>query len=124
MQPLTSVVHFALASAVLLAPSTAAAQGDVPEGITATDWSSIRAAYDAGRHAAYPVEEGYRASNPGQRWTTTFDGRGFTTSPDAGGWTWGLDLQRYGFASQECAVERPIKVSAEGGSTHRRRFDW
>ena len=58
MQPLTSAVRFALATAVLVLPSTAAAQGDVPDGLSTTDWSSIRAAYDAGRHAAHPVEDG------------------------------------------------------------------
>ena len=56
MQPLTSAVRFMLVSAVLVLPSTATAQSEVSDGITATDWSSIRSAYDAGRHAAYPIE--------------------------------------------------------------------
>ena len=63
------------------APARAAATGDsVPEGLSASDWSSIRAAYQAGRHAAFAVDDGYQARNPGQRWRTSFDGRG--------GWIW------------------------------------
>ena len=62
-----------------------AAEGAVPEGLSKGDWAGIRAAYDAGRHAAYPVEDGYEARNPGQAWRTHFDGRGFQTQPDAGG---------------------------------------
>lgn len=53
---------------------------EVPDGLAASDWQSIRAAYEAGRHAFHPVagQEGvWQARNPGQQWTTTFDGRGF-----------------------------------------------
>ena len=54
----------------------------VPEGLAKSDWSSIRAAYDAGRHAFQPIDGGWQARNPGQQWTTRFDRRG-------GSWTWG-----------------------------------
>jgi len=46
------------------------------------DCAGVRAVIEASRHAAVAVEGGYRASNPGQRWTTTFDGRGFPTESD------------------------------------------
>src|SRR5262245_42076983 len=88
--------------------------GVVPEGLTAGDWTSIRAAYEAGRHAAYADEDGYRARNPGQQSVTRFDGRGFTTSPDEGGRTWGLELQSYGFSGAERPVEGPAPARAEG----------
>jgi len=84
-------------------PVGAAAQDRVPEGLSASDWSSIRAAYEANRHAAFAVEGGYEARNPGQQWRTRFDGRGFETTPDthrletgATGWSWGLELLDYG----------------------------
>ena len=121
MQLLTAVLHLSFASAVLVLPSTATAQSDVPDGLSATDWSSIRAAYDAGRHAAYPVEEGYRARNPGQQWHTFFDGRGFTVTPDAGSWTWGMELASYGFAGEERKVSTADCVQAEG---QRVTYDW
>jgi hypothetical protein len=66
----------------------------LPQGLSATDWSSIREQMQVKRHAALLVEGGHQARNPGQQWQTRFDGRGFTTRPDAGGWEWGLELQR------------------------------
>jgi hypothetical protein len=67
-----------------------------PPELSTADWASIRAAYEAGRHAAFAVDGGHRARNPGQQWTTFFDGRGSTTTPDVGDWTWGLELVRWG----------------------------
>jgi hypothetical protein len=61
--------------------------------MAASDWSSILTAYEAGRHAIEESEDGHRARNPGQEWVTRFDRRGFTTTPDAGGWVWGLELR-------------------------------
>jgi hypothetical protein len=91
----------------------------VPDGLSASDWSSIRAAYDAGRHAAHAVEVGYQARNPGQQWRTCFDGRGFLTTPDrpttdrasvqgADGWSWGLELVSYGREGAEREVAKRI----------------
>ena len=59
-------------SAIPKAQSARAAGGDrVPEGLSASDWSSIRAAYEARRHAAIAVDGGYQARNPRQRWRTS-----------------------------------------------------
>jgi hypothetical protein len=87
----------------------------VPAGLGAEEWGSIRAAYDAARRSTYAVEGGFEARNPGQDWTTSFDGHGFRVEPDAGGWSWGLQLMSYGFAGAPRAVTRPVRVSAEGG---------
>ncbi len=92
-----------------------------PEGLAPGSWTGIREAYEAGRHAAYPTEAGYQARNPGQRWRTAFDGRGFLVEPDAGGWSWGLELGRYGFAGDEHTVTEPKSVLAEG---HRVVYAW
>jgi hypothetical protein len=109
-----------LAFAVLALPSLGIAGGpnaahSVPEGLSATEWASVRQAYDAGRHATQPCEGGYQARNPGQRWLTRFDGRGFETEPDKGGWTWGLELLSYGFAGVEFGVINPERVSVDDG---------
>ncbi|MCZ6652258.1 MAG: hypothetical protein O7D91_04445, partial [Planctomycetota bacterium] len=76
----------------------------VPEGLTDSDWKSIRQEYERHRHAAVAVDGEFRARNPGQQWLTHFDGRGFTVEPaiagvepEAAGWRWGLELQSYGF---------------------------
>lgn len=93
----------------------------VPDGLSAADWSCIRAVYEANRHAAFPVEGGYQARNPGQQWITRFDGRGFTTTPDAGQWSWGLELVSYGTAGAQRAVARPGCVDTKGG---RVGYEW
>jgi|GEM_PF-2752323 len=90
----------------------------VPEGMAKSDWQSIRAAYEAGRHAFQPVEGGWQARNPGQQWTTKFDGRGFIAQPKGGAdWQWGLELKSYGFAGNERAIggaDHKPAVKAEG----------
>ncbi len=79
----------------------------VPQGLAKSDWHSIRAAYEAGRHSFQPVEGGWQARNPGQQWTTKFDGRGFLAEPRDGGWQWGLELKSYGFPGAERDVDAP-----------------
>jgi hypothetical protein len=93
----------------------------VPDGLSASDWSSICAVHQANRHAAFAVGCGYQARNPGQRWRTNFDGRGFLVTPDDGHWLWGLELKSYGFAGQEQAVQGPARVSVAG---QRVAYEW
>ena len=93
----------------------------VPEGISASDWSGILKAREAGRHAAVAVEDGFQARSPGQRWRTNFDGHGFVTTPDDGGWSWGLELQSYGREGQERRVSAPALISAKGS---RVEYEW
>ncbi len=93
----------------------------VPDGLSTSDWSSIRAAYEAKRHEAFTVEDGYLATNPGQQWRTRFDGRGFLTTPNAGGWSWGLELVSYGRAGAECAVTLPTCSDAD---VNRISYQW
>lgn len=86
----------------------------VPEGLTASDWTSIRAAYEAQRHAAFPNKDGYSARNWSQQWQTQFDGRGFLTQPDRGGWQWGLELRSYGFGGNERVIRGKPEIKSEG----------
>jgi hypothetical protein len=103
-----------VAAATLLAAAPAvAAQEVVPEGLSAADWAGIREAYEANRHAAFAVEDGFQARNPGQQWRTLFDGRGFATTPDGGGWSWGLELVSYGHEGVAQTVEAPACVEAD-----------
>ena len=89
----------------------------VPDGLAKSDWHSIRAAYEAGLHAFHAVEGRWQARNPGQQWTTKFDGRGFIAQPSGAEWQWGLELESYGFAGRERTIggvgSRPA-VKAEG----------
>jgi hypothetical protein len=86
----------------------------VPEGLAKSDWHSIRAAYEAGRHAFHAVDGGWQARNPGQQWTTKFDGRGFLATPRDGGWTWGLELTSYGFGDRQKSIHGKPEVQTEG----------
>ncbi|MFN0204729.1 MAG: FG-GAP repeat protein [Planctomycetota bacterium] len=86
----------------------------LPKELAASDWSSIRAAYEAGRHAAFPIDGGFRFRNPGQQWSTQFDGRGFITKPDSNLWSWGLELQSYGIDEQQTCVSMTVDASANG----------
>ena len=82
--------------------------------LTPNDRASLREAYDAARHAARADGDGYRARNPGQRFETRFDGRGFTVHPREADWTWGLMLRRYGFAGAERTIDAAARVDADG----------
>ncbi len=68
-----------------------------PEGVSASDWRGIRAAYEEARHAIQELPDGgYAAQIPSQGWRTEFDGTGFVTTPRDGSWTWGLELRSIG----------------------------
>jgi hypothetical protein len=89
----------------------------VPEGLAKSEWSSIRAAYEAGRHAFQPVpgqDGAWQARNPGQQWTTRFDQHGFIAQPKDGGWSWGLELQSYGSGEKKKAIGGTPAVKAQG----------
>ncbi len=122
--------HLALFMAIALPLHAASPTGktqrltspaEVPEGLAKSDWASIREAYEAGRHQISAVTGGHQARNPGQQWTTTFDGRGFLTQPDAGGWQWGFELQSYGFEGDEHALAAKPSVRAVGS---RMEYGW
>ncbi len=113
----------ALFSTALLPAQQAAPKADAaktstqstPEGLTDSQWTSIRAAYEAGRHEVTKVDGAYQARNPGQGWLTRFEDGGFAVKPDSGAWTWGLELKSYGFVGNEQEVGTPSKAQAKGG---------
>ncbi len=88
--------------------------------LNASDWSGIRAAREAARHDISADEGGgHVARNPGQRWVTRFDGRGFLTEPESGGWEWGLQLESYGFDGDEQPISgRPDAKADEQRLTY------
>ena len=102
-----------------LLPSGPAA---VPEGaIGAPGLAELRVAWEAARHSALPAGAGaYEAHNPGERWRTRFDGRGFTVEPDTASWTWGLALVGYGLGRVE-PLSEPNGIAADGP---RVAYDW
>ena len=117
-----AIASVALASSVLLpCLSLMADDASIRKVLPASDWSNIRALYESHRHAAVAVEGGYLARNPGQNWRTRFDGRGFETTPDAGDWSWGLELIDYGREGVERTVTTPFCIDVNAG---RVMYDW
>ena len=89
-----------------------------------SDWAGIREAHAAWEHRVSPVEDRsgeWQAHNPGQQWTTCFDGRGFTTSPEGAPWQWGLELQSYGFGQCHTVAGGVPVVKTDGG---RLTYQW
>ena len=93
----------------------------VPDGLSASDWRSIREAYEAGRYAFQPTTTGWQARNPAQNWVTTFDRRGFLAQPQTGNWEWGLELTSYGFGDAQHVIAGPPVARAEGS---RLSYQW
>ncbi len=86
--------------------------GTVPDGLTASEWSDLRAVCEADQHAAERQADGdFIARNPGQQWSAEFDGKGFTITPDHRAWTWGLDLTAYG---DRMVSASPAELRREG----------
>jgi hypothetical protein len=86
----------------------------VPEGLQKSDWRNIHAAHNAWKHEFRQVDGKWQAHNPGQRWNTAFDDRGFLAKPKEAEWTWGLELVSYGFAANPIPVSGLAVSSAAG----------
>jgi len=114
---LTSIARLPLLLS-LTVPVAGAAGPDAqlpPPERTSSARGSLQEAFAEARRAAHPADEGgWWARNPGQRWTTHFDRRGCLTRPDGGGWTWGLELESYGFAGAMQRVDHPVGAAADG----------
>ena len=104
-----------------LLPAASPGEHAVPDGLSADDWSSIRAAYEAERHAIGATESGHRARNEGQQSDLVFDGRGTEVRPDDGGWSWGLELSSYGWGDCEQLAVEPREARLQG---QRLAYEW
>ncbi len=84
----------------------------LPAGLTAHEWAEVRATHQRHRHAAQADGRGaLQAYNASQNWTTRFDGEGFLVQPKSSTWSWGLTLERYGFAGHLRPVTGKGKLS-------------
>ncbi len=122
MNHLSVLSRLTLLSALLAIPSISLGQASsTPAGISQESWSAIKAVHEADLHQVKRTESGHQAHNPGQDWSTEFDGEGFVVQPGGFDWTWGLQLMSFGFEGEVVAVEREAKASAEG---NRMTYDW
>ena len=125
-RPAARIQWLLLLSIGLLSPLLHAADEtpETPKGLAKSDWSSIRAAYEAGRHEIRATEGGHEARNPGLGWRTNWDGRGFLAQPASAGdgaWQWGLQLESYGFPGAEQKISQTAPAHAEG---QRLTYQW
>jgi hypothetical protein len=98
----------------------------LPEELSSSDWQSIRAAYEAKRHAVQQSAEqpgSYHARNPGQQWLSTFNAEGVAISPDHGRWQFGLRLAGWGHAGHERPAAPLVGIDAHGQRTVYRYSD-
>ena len=112
------------AATAVTAPSATAAiimDGEVAllEELSSSDWQSIRAAYEANRHAVQQPGSN-RAHNPGQQWLSVFSADGVTISPDHGRWQFGLQLARWGQEQQAASL---VGIDTRGHRTVYRYSD-
>lgn len=98
---------------ILASPLFAADVPPAANSLSATDWAGIRAAHEDWRHRFEASADGtYSAHNPGQEWTTRFDGRGFLVEPEGKGWRWGLELRSYGVGEERVDLAAQPTVEA------------
>src|SRR5215467_585179 len=77
----------------------------VPHGLSSSDWTGIRGAYQAHRHTIIHERDCYQAQNAEEHWQIQFDERGFGVQPQKGNqWSWGLELRSYGRSGEKQAL--------------------
>lgn len=92
-----------------------------PDCLSETDWIGIRAALQRCQYEAIAAGDGFVARNPGQQWSIHFDGRGVAAQPSTGEWSWGLQLERYGWPGNERTICNTPRVDTNG---QRVTYDW
>ena len=100
----------------------AAVDGEVtlPKELSSSDWQSIRALYEANRHAVQQSAQqpgSFQARNPGQQWLSTFNADGMEIRPDHGRWQFGLRLAGWGHAGHEQPAAPLVGIDAHGQRT-------
>lgn len=84
-------------------------------GLSVNEWSGIRAAHQDWKYRFVESGNGtFSATNPGQRWRMTFDGRGFLANPESHGWRWGLELVGYGVGQGRHEVRGTVAGNVQG----------
>jgi hypothetical protein len=105
---------------ILLLAALSMASAAPPEGLSKSDWNSIRKEYQRHRQAAFAVDGGWRARNYSQDFSTFFDGQGFEVTPKHGSWRWGLRLAAYGYEGQM----RRVSKSKSAADVEKVSYEW
>lgn len=89
--------------------------------LSESDWKAIVEAHESARYALAKTQSGLEAHNRGQGWRSTFDGQGFTIQPADESWSWGLQLDAYGFPGHEVSAQGSSRVHTEN---NRLAYEW
>jgi|GEM_PF-2423840 len=114
-----------LGALVAVAPAHAGTPSETHPALDALQPSQrdgLLAALDEARHTARPVDgvaDRLVARNLGQRWSLAFDARGLTVVPDAGAFTWGLELRAWGVDGARAHLDRGLDLVADGRRVER-----
>ena len=92
--------------------------GEVPEGLSASDWSSIQTQIAAGKYRAYEqADGGFASANPAHGWNIQYATDGTTTlqprNREAASYQLGFRLEAVGYNKPQ-AFDRPQRLSADG----------
>ena len=89
----------------------------LPNGVSRSDWSSIRNSISTHRHAFEATHNGFRTSNPRFHWEAKFDGTSALIEPATGDWSFGFALKGFGFRGGLQNVESPTFGTCAEGQT-------
>ena len=94
--------------------------GEIPNGLSASDWGDIQTQVSAGKYKAYPdVNGGYISSNPAHGWQIRYSDDGTTTlfSQDhaTSAYRLGFKLSAIGY-SQLNPLHRPQQITAQSST--------
>ncbi|MCP5021468.1 MAG: hypothetical protein GY930_06800 [bacterium] len=92
-----------------------------PDGIQPAAWAQIQAVHACGQYDVIRDGEQLTGINRVQDWKVSFDTRGVWIQSKDRSWSWGLQLETYGYDGSSIAVTRAQSTVAEGG---RVESDW
>lgn len=95
---------------------------EVPKGLTAAAWTTMRTAIERDRYRVLPEGSTYRAVNHAQRLDVTFTPDGFEVKPRNadGTWRWGLRLSGYGYDDHLQPVTKAQIIATDNRIEYRR----
>lgn len=99
-----------------------AAMGKAPEGLTAAEWTKMRAAIERDQYRLHRQGETYYAPNHAQELHVTFTRESVEVRPlkAKGQWHWGLHLRGYGYGDQMEPVSGAERVVIDNRVEYRR----
>ena len=103
-----------------LVGAAAPAAADAGDSLTPEDRPGLHQAFQTALRTARPDGDGFRMVSRASGLAARLDGRGLGVQDPGGAWTWGLELEGFGFEGATRSVERPLATDAQGDRVHYR----